>query len=177
MTGDRSGLSGRADELRRAFDCSFIEAPRQRVESLVDLLAIRIAGDPYAFHLVDIAGLFVDRVVTPLPTLAPELLGLAGFRATLVPVYDLRALLGYAGGSVPRWMVSTAGDATVGLAFDRFDAHLRVPPEALVGDEAHARSHVRQVARTSEGVRPVVHLPSVLEAISARAQSLRLKER
>jgi len=33
----------------------------------------------------------------------PELLGIMGFRGAMVPVYDLRALCGYAAGAAPRW--------------------------------------------------------------------------
>ncbi len=70
---------------------SFAEAPRGDVETTCDLLTIRVGGDAYALRLAEVGGLFVDRVVTPLPTLVPELVGIAGFRAALVPVYDLRA--------------------------------------------------------------------------------------
>jgi chemotaxis signal transduction protein len=171
MRGDDKELGGRADELRRAFDRSFADAPRVDPERLVDFLAVRVAGDPYAFRLSEVAGLFVDRVVTPLPTPVPELVGLAGFRAALVPVYDLRALLGYSRGDAPRWMVSTVGNHAVGLVFDLFERHLRVSQGALASDESQARRHVRQVVRATDGVRPVIHLPSVLEAIKVRAQS------
>jgi purine-binding chemotaxis protein CheW len=171
-------LGARADELRHAFDRSFAEAPRRDTGSLIDLLAVRVAGDAYALRLAEVAGLFVDRVVTPLPTTVPELVGIAGFRAALVPVYDLRALLGYPGGAPPRWMVSTVGDKAVGLLFDLFEHHLRVSEGAVASDDAHAHRHVREIVRTTDGVRPVIHLSSVLDAIKARAQSrARPKER
>jgi chemotaxis signal transduction protein len=178
MRADERGPGTRADELRVAFDRSFANAPRLDTETSVDLLAIRIAGDAYALSLVEVAGLFVDRAVTPLPTNVPELLGIAGFRAALVSVYDLAALLGYSGGDPPRWMVSTVGDRAVGLVFDLFERHVRVAPSALASDDSNARRHVRQIVRTADGVRPVIHLPSVLEEITARAQSVvRPKER
>ncbi len=178
MKEDRTALVDRALELRRAFDRSFAEAPRVDTEARCDLLAIRVGGDAYALRLLEVAGLFVDRAVTPLPTQVPELLGIAGFRATLVPVYDLRALLGYAGGEAPRWMVSMVGEATVCLAFDQFEAHVRVSQAALASDDSNAHRHVREIARTTDGVRPVIHLPSILAAIRVRAQSVaRPKER
>jgi purine-binding chemotaxis protein CheW len=160
----------RAEELRRDFDRSFAAAPRGDAEVLVDLLAIRVAGDPYALRLSEVAGLFADRVVTPLPSPVSELRGLAGFRASLVPVYDLRPLLGYPGAETLRWMVTTAGGTLLALAFDGFDAHVRVPRAALAVADTETRGPVREVARTPDGARPVVHLPSVLEAIRARAR-------
>jgi chemotaxis signal transduction protein len=179
MSRPELGLLGRAEELRRAFDRSFADAPRVDTDATyVDLLAIRVGGDGYALRLAEVAGLFVDRVVSPLPTSVPELRGLAGFRASLVPVYDLAALLGYPTADAPRWLVSMAGVVTVALAFDRFDAHVRVAHGALAVADAGARGHVREVARTSDGVRAVLHLPSVLEAINARAPDVaRPKER
>jgi chemotaxis signal transduction protein len=167
------------EQLRRAFDRSFAEAPLRESEAWESLLTIRIGGDPYALRLLEVAGLFAGRVVTPLPTPVPALLGIAGFRARLVPVYDLRSLLGRARSeSAPRWMVSAAGDDDVCLAFEQFEAHVRVPLAALARDEAGARRHVTHVARTPDGVRAVVHIPSLLEAIKAgRAAPYGSKER
>ena len=178
MRPDDTGLGTRADDLRSAFDRSFADAPRLATDIPVDLLAIRVAGDAYAIRLVEVAGLFVDRAVTPLPTNAPDLLGIAGFRAALVPVYDFGGLLGYPGRDTARWMVLTVGDRPVGLVFDVFERHFRVSQSALASDDSRAHRHVRQVVRTADGVRPVIDIPSVLEAIKARAQSVtRTKER
>ncbi len=156
------------DELRRAFDRTFAEPLRERVEAFEDLLAIRVAGDPYVLRLAEVSGLFADRLVTPLPTPVAPLLGVAGVRGALVPIYDLGALLGYGVGGPRRWTVSLA-QAPVGVAFETFEAHLRIPLDAIASDEAGARVHVRQVARTREGVRPVLNLPSVLDEIKRLA--------
>jgi chemotaxis signal transduction protein len=169
MRGNGVGFVERAQALREAFDRSFSDVRRVETEATVDLLMIRVGADAYALRLVEVAGLFVDRAVTPLPTLVPELLGIAGFRATLVPVYDLRLLLGYSTGEAPRWMASTAGQPTVGLAFDRFEQHVRVPRAALAPDDSLARRHIGQVARTVDGARPVVDISSVLGAVKVRA--------
>jgi chemotaxis signal transduction protein len=166
----------RAGTLRREFDEAFARVAGRQGAPVEDLLAIRVSGDPYALRLAECAGLFVDRNVTPLPTAVPELLGLAGFRATLVPVYDLRALLGYPRGEAPRWMVSATGSAVVALAFDAFEAHLRVERAALVADDAPAQRHAPRLARLPGGARPLLSVPSLLEAIEARARSDRSKE-
>jgi chemotaxis signal transduction protein len=175
LTGD-SRVFVRAEVLRREFDEGFARAVGADDQPLEDLLAIRVSGDPYALRLAECAGLFVDRKVTPLPTTVPWLLGLAGFRATLVPVYDLRALLGYPRGETPRWMVSTAREAVAALAFDAFEAHVRVERAALVADDAPAQRHTPRLARLPGGARPLLSVPSLLEAIEARARSDRSKE-
>jgi chemotaxis signal transduction protein len=171
---DRS-IVNRATLLRRAFDRSFAEAPVHETEGSLDLLSIRVAGDRYALRLAEVAGVFVDRVVIPLPTSVPGLHGLAGSRTALIAVYDLAALLGYAAGKTPRWMVTIAGDVPVGLGFEQFDAHVRVPRSGFAAD-ADVHRHVSHVARTEAGVLPVIRLSSVFDEINVRA-SARLKER
>jgi purine-binding chemotaxis protein CheW len=174
---DEGLLAGRARALRSAFDRSFAEVARTQGEAFEELLTIRVAGDPYALRLAECAGLFVDRKITPLPTTAPGLLGLAGFRAALVPVYDLRALLGYPKCDAPRWMVSVERGSVVGLAFEGFAAHERVERDALVAHGAPAQRHVDRVARLPGGARPVLHLGSVLDVVEAWAKGDRQGER
>jgi chemotaxis signal transduction protein len=179
-----SDLAIRADDLRRAFDGQFAVARAPERAALEDLLAIRIGEDRYAIRLAGITGLFADRPVTPLPTLVTELLGIAGFRGTPTPVYDLRLLLGYStvstvGTGVPRWLVLVPVPipgpvpVAVGLAFDHFDRHLQLPSTALVaGDQTEAdRRHIRGIAQTPDGILPIIHIPSLLDAITRRSGS------
>lgn len=159
-----------AAELRRAFDHAFAEAPSLATAPFEDFLAIRVGSDPYAVRLAEVSGVFVDRTVTRLPSPVPEFLGITGFRGTIVPVYDLRALLGYEAGK-PRWLLLTAA-ATLALAFDAFDGYLRLSrgdSEIEVQSE-HSRQHVRGIVRVAEVLRPVVHLAAVVEAIERREQ-------
>ena len=164
--------SSSAAQLRRDFDRAFAEPPRARRAASVDLLAIRLRGDPYALRLAGIAGLFADKPLTRLPGSAREFLGLAGFRGSVVPVYDLRALLGDARGDAPRWLVVSSGSA-VALAFDGFDGYLKLPPERIArpAPGEPARAHVHELARSADGaLRPLVDLGSVLAALRQRVR-------
>jgi purine-binding chemotaxis protein CheW len=156
-------------ELKRIFDQTFAEAPRSDPSPEDDLLAISVGSDPYAIRLSEVAGLLSDRKVTWLPGSVPELIGLMGLRGALVPVYDLRALLGYGRGTVPRWFL-IAGATQVALAFDRFDGHLRVSRAAVSTGSFHNAPTqlpcVHEVVRTHEFVRPIIHMPAVLDAIA-----------
>lgn len=157
-----------ADELARAFDADFARAPEVRAADSEDLLAIRVAGEPCALIRGELTGLFADRPVTPLPGAAPGLLGISGFRGALVPVYDLRSVIGGAvGGAPPRWLV-TAAAAPVALAFDGFDAFLRVPRTAIAGHAAG--DHARRAVRCDGELRPILDLASIVDAIRARAR-------
>jgi chemotaxis signal transduction protein len=172
----------RALLLRREFDASFSEPTRTRRTASIDLLAIRVGADAYALRLSAVAGLFVDRKVTRLPGASPDCLGIAGFRGAVVPVYDLRVLMGHEGGGVPpRWLVVVAA-AAVALAFDATDCTLRLPAEAVAGaapGEAVA-PHVREVVRSAASgadLRPLIDLDSVVESIRRRARQASIPSR
>lgn len=164
-------LTHRAGELRRAFDRAFAEPPAMG-EALpeVDLLACRIGSEPYAIRLAEVAGLHVDRRVTRLPGGPAAQLGVAGFRGAVLPVYDLASLLGHAAAAGPRWLVIAAG-APVAFAFTTFDFHLRVEPASIVAQDMSGTGpgssgrHVREFVRDRGTIRPIVHLPSIVEAI------------
>jgi len=167
MIGVDSPTATRAESLRRSFDRSFAAAEQVETARLEDLLTIRVGDHPYAIRLVEIAGLFTARRITPLPSPVPELLGLAGFRGVAIPVYDLRALLGHGRDGAPRWLVLMAGETRLGLAFDRLDGHLRLPDQAIAKDDRAngGRDVAHRVAGTGDAARPILHLPSLLDAI------------
>lgn len=168
MTRDVVSANGLAAELRAAFDAAFSQSPRTQVTPMEDFLAVRAGRTGYALPLSDVAGLFADKVITPVPGPVPAMLGIANFRGAIVPVYDLRALLVNTAGDRPRWLVLTATEPTVGLAFDHFDGHLRVPFDAVTAEDgAEAAPQADQrVVRTGDGVRAIVRAAAVLEAIT-----------
>jgi hypothetical protein len=90
----------------------------------------------------------------------------------IVPVYDLRRLLGHAAAKPPRWLVVTGGAPAVALAFDMFDGHLRLSHATQPGDAGHdtARRHVRELLNTADGVCPLVSLAWLRESIQAMVQ-------
>ena len=171
MNENQAGVLEGITELRLAFDQSFAQIPAAQATELDDLLEIRIALDPFAVRLDQVTGVFADKPVTPLPGSFPELLGIAGFRGAIVPVYDLRALLGYPRGELQRWLILTAGETRIALAFDLFEGHARAARSAIAEENpGETRQHVRGLVRTAGQVRPIVHLPSILEAIRNRAR-------
>ncbi len=156
-----------AGELRRAFDLSFASPPPapQEVE---DLLALRVAGDPYAVRLRDVAGLVAGRKVVSVPAVTRDLLGVAGIRGGVVAVFGLASILGYAPSSgAPRWLLLCGAEAPIALAFSEFEGHLRLPKSALHADLTHRapRHFAAEVASTGSGARPVLDLPLVLARI------------
>jgi chemotaxis signal transduction protein len=176
MIDAQTHVSGRAAELRRAFDRSFVEARHFKTATTQDFLSIVVGGDPYALRLGDVAGLHSDKKITALPSRVAELRGIAGFRGSMLPVYDLAALLRYPEASSPRWLVIAAG-APVALAIDHFDGHFRVPSDSIASHEGErSREHLHQILRTEDFVRPIINVPSLVAAIRERAQANGLQQ-
>jgi purine-binding chemotaxis protein CheW len=165
-------MTGRAQALREAFDRSFAEPLAPAVAQTEAFLAVRIAGNAYVLRIGEIAGLFADRVVAPVPSEVPHLLGVSGLRGAIVPVYDLAALLGYPAGAATRWLVLARSREPVALAFEAFEAQLALLPRDVVS-AADDRQHVRGAVRAAGGLRPIAHLPSVLDEIHKRVKAAR----
>jgi chemotaxis signal transduction protein len=168
----------RLAELRQAFDASFALPPSPPREDMVDLLAVTVAADQVAVPLAAISGLVADRAVTRLPGSPPDLLGVAGLRGHLVPVYDLARVSGCgqpgaetAGPAARRWLILAGGSPAFAVAVDRVDGHLRVPRDAIAAPSDEAGGSAGSVVRTVDGPRPVIDMPSVRATVSAHAQA------
>lgn len=168
-------IGHRAEQMRRDFDRRFAELPCIRETAHVDLLGIRLCGDPYALRLADVVGLFADKRLTRWPCHESAFLGIAGFRGRLLPAYDLGALLGYPPASTGlRWLVLAAA-SPVALGFDGLDGCLRLPGASIARPPPTevARPHVHELVRLptdnapqgSPVLRPLVDLASALAAV------------
>ena len=163
-----------AAQLREAFDRTFALPPSGASPEVEDLLTIRVAGDPYAIRLLDIAEIVTERRVVSVPAVTPDFLGLAGIRGGIVPVFGLSSILGYGSDSrAPRWMMICGSEQPIALAFSDFEGYLRLPASALHADEnfGTAREHVKyvnQVASTPDGVRAVISIPLIMASIRNR---------
>jgi len=160
-----TGLAGRADQLRSDFDHSFAVARRPDGTARHDLIAIRVGVEPFAVRLAEVSGLFADRKITCVPGSHSALLGIAGFRGAVVPIYSLNVLLNKSGTQAPRWLVIAAA-ASVALAFDAFEGHLRAAADAILKQQdSQSSSYAPEFIRTGDLVRPVLNLRSVIEAL------------
>jgi chemotaxis signal transduction protein len=176
MSDAALSLAERAAALRREFDQSFALPIRTEAATTEDFLAVRIGVEACALRLGEVAGLFADKKITPVPGGGPAQLGIAGFRGTILPVYSLQALLGRASAEPPRWLVVVAG-TPVALGFEAFQGHLRVEREAVLAQQsAERRFHARHYIRAQSLVRPVIDLASVLDALDIRRPQATLKE-
>jgi chemotaxis signal transduction protein len=173
MTASTS-LEHKLSALRQDFDQSFARAAGGARRSQLDFLAICVAGDPYAMRLSEIQSLHADRKLVAAPSPLPELLGVSGFRSTLTPVYDLAQLLGYGAGLSARWLVVVQSASPIAFAFGDFDSHLRVSLERVSALETEngSSSAVRGAVQNAGITLPLLHLPSLVEAIARRIKAL-----
>jgi len=155
----------RASELRDAFDRGFAAAVLPPDASRSDMLCVQIGGQPCAVRIGDIASLHAELRIVPLPSRAPELLGVAAIRAIVLPVYDLAGVLGMPGSAAARW-IAVHRDGQAGFAFERYDGHARTAEDSL--KPAGKRSHVAGQLVIGGQPRLVIDLGSVLAALEAR---------
>jgi len=158
-----------AAELRVAFDRSFAESQVPELARRLDLLAIRVGEHGYALRLSELLAVHAERHVVRVPGPAPELMGLVGLRGLVVPVYDLRLLLGYPAGATPRWLALARAASPFAVAFEALEAHLRVPERDVVAADASAAAphrFARGSVSTAAGPRPLIHLPSLIEGVT-----------
>lgn len=162
----------RAGALREAFDAAFGARPSTAHRDEVALLRLRAGGEELALRVLETAGLVPLGRLTAVPARRPELLGLTGLRGGLLPVFDLARLLGLpAQAAAPRWL-ALAGprpEELLGLAFDEFLGHERVPGGELHAAPAAPRRHLREVLQLRGRPIPVLAVPSLLHAIRGNA--------
>jgi purine-binding chemotaxis protein CheW len=177
-TASSLGIRDRAAELREDFDRAFAAPLRAEATVTVDLLAIRVGEQTCALRLSEIAGLHAGKKVTRIPGAHSLLRGIAGFRGTVLPVYDLKALLGAACAEAPRWLVVAAA-MPVALAFETFIGHLRALPGEIAprSEDSGKLRHTRDYVRTASFIGPILHLPSLLDALrGSRDEAVPSKE-
>jgi len=167
-----SPITAKAAELRSVFDqaraAPLSSGAQEKTE---DLLAIRISRDAYAIRVSEISGLATGRKIVAFPSPIPELLGVAGIRGALVPVYSLAMLLGYKAETERiRWLALCGTEDPIALVFSDFEGYVRVSLTQLYAAEQKdvARTHVQHVVRATDMVRAVVSIPLIRKTIQRR---------
>jgi chemotaxis signal transduction protein len=162
-------VQNRLEALRHTFDAGYAVPQREREAEPEDLLAIDIAGHPYALRIRELLGLHVERKITALPAAPPELLGLAAVRGELVAVYDLASLLGYPRAGDSRFLVVGKG-RSVAFAFGTLSGHVRVAKTLIATSELARETWLTEVVREPGQTRPIIDLSGISTAIEQRTQ-------
>lgn len=157
--------------MRREFDASFASPQAVRTADEERLVILRAGAIEVACRIAQIMRFEADRKIVPLSGGAPGLLGLAGIRGKLVPVYGLATLLGQSLAESPRWLALCGAEAPVALAFDRLERFVAAPASDVcpAGDASDGSGHVTEVLRRGATTCSILDLASVLSSIRARA--------
>jgi purine-binding chemotaxis protein CheW len=162
-------LEDRAALLRQEFDRSFAAPPETEQGHVENLLAVTIGGHPYAFRLAEVGGLLADRRIVPLPASVPSSLGIIGYRSLVIPVFDIATMLGYPPAAEPRWIALAGTSALpVGLAFEHFEAQVRLVLDSGLSVEREAGQHhtaVTGAIRQGTVVRSILNIAALLAAL------------
>jgi purine-binding chemotaxis protein CheW len=171
MIPENEPQSEQVRRLKSEFDRSFQTAALPSESGLDDFLGLRVGGMPYAVRLKQISRIMAGKRIVPIHGSAVGLHGITGFRGTIVPVFDLRGVLGYPGGGLLRWIMLTGSPEIIALAFDSFDGYLRVARETIAESEAAEAHFIREVVRTENTCRPIIDVSTVAAAVTAQARS------
>ncbi|MBA3707256.1 MAG: chemotaxis protein CheW [Planctomycetes bacterium] len=167
--------SGSLGELKGDFQRSFIDPIACDNGDKREFLIIGVGGRIHALPLSSVSGLYKDRLSAPAPSRIASFLGMLGIGGGIVPVYDLRTLIGIRDGGEPRWLFTVRGPDALGLAFDRFIGCVSVSRRMVIPDAVDATpgvssDHFEMV--TLDGVAyQILDLAPVLAAINTQIAS------
>jgi chemotaxis signal transduction protein len=159
----------RAGEMRQAFDHAFALRASVAAADVEDLLAIRVAGEAYAVRVRDIIEIATKCKVVPVPAAAHDLLGLAGIRGAIVPVFGLASILGHAQEPV-RWIISCSSHDPIALGFSELEGHLRVARSSIYANTTPPRPYLTELARDDGEVRAMIAIPQLVATLRTRSK-------
>jgi chemotaxis signal transduction protein len=170
---NESDLDQRVSELRASFARGFAVPYEPSQPDLEDLLAIRVAGEPYALRVRDIIEVVARKQIVPAPTAFPAFIGLVGIRGGVVPVYSLGALLGHThDASQARWLALHDRAERCALAFDELESYDRVRrSDVHPVPEGEGRTGFASVVELRGAMRAVIDLTLVVSNFEARARA------
>jgi CheW-like domain len=146
--------------LRQHFDHAFALPLDAQAAPQVKILAIGVRGQPFSVSLLQLRAVHRCPKITAIPSAVPELIGVAGIRGVLIPVYDLGALIG---------LPPLAQDHSVGLAFDEFQGHSFMTSETYEQATPDATGLLR-IPEFEAGARPIINISAVVDLIVRRAE-------
>jgi purine-binding chemotaxis protein CheW len=131
------------------------------------LLVFVLDGAPYALPVERVREIVRKRPITPVPRIAPEVLGVISLRGRVIQVIDLRRRLGLApAAAAPRSRIVVAHDGegrVAGFVVDRVLEVVAAPEEALLDAPSGATGAVEGLCRIGGRFVSVVDLDRAMD--------------
>jgi chemotaxis signal transduction protein len=173
---DNQTTESRALELRRAFDLTFRELPRQGNGDCENLLLTRVANEHYAVCTREIAGLIRCPTIVPIPSRNPALVGIAGICGEPIAVFSLAALMGHREPDVkPKLLLLCGAGERVGFSFAEVEGHVQMPRSRLIPVTDAGGRPAGELADLGTRTRPVIKLAGLLEMIRTHKGALAVR--
>jgi purine-binding chemotaxis protein CheW len=149
-------------------------APYAHADVPIRVCLITLGNELYAIDLRSVREVFEVDAVTPVPGMPSTLTGVANLRGTVVPLVDLRLMLGLpTTGAPPQFaVVIRHGTNQIGLLIDRVPEIRTVQKEQLLpagqGEPSESRRFVSRVLRLEDRLGGVLEVPVVFEQVEGK---------
>ena len=153
--GSLGRMDARAAALRAEFDQAFAQPENLEPERLESVLALRFDTAPYAVQLAEVAELGRAPEILTVPSSVPAFLGLIALRGTLLPAYDLGAMLAHSRAVSRAWMLLVYTPHGVAFIFDEFEGHRHIA----------AAERATDAVRDAETWRPLIRLSTLTKKL------------
>jgi purine-binding chemotaxis protein CheW len=131
---------------------------------------VSISGGLYAIDLRNVREVFAVEAVTPVPGMGTVLAGVTNLRGVIIPLVDLRGILGLSGtGASAFAVVVRHGDYQVGVLVDQSPEIMTVQSDQFMpapqngSDSAHP--FVSAVLRVEDRLGGVLEVPTLLARV------------
>ncbi len=141
---------------------------RRRAEATTRVCLLTLGGDVYAVDLRNVREVFEVDAITPVPGMPPALVGVTNLRGAVVPVMDLRLVLGVStAGPAPQYAVIIKhGNHQVGVLVERVPEIRTVQTEQFLPTPSNAaggaKPFLTAVLRLDDRMGGVVEVPTLL---------------
>lgn len=148
-----------------------------RRSDMAQFVEFQVGDQCYAFAIGQIREIIVPKDITPTPMVAPHVDGVSNLRGAIIPIINLRVLLGLprrSGDDETRTIVVHVGDKLMGCTVDRVKQVLRVEKNAIrpAPDTVTAggRDYIRGFIKQDERLVIVVDVDWLLQVDRLHAQ-------
>lgn len=164
------GMTGRTDGAMTVAE-AFPEAGQR--SDAVRVCLISVAGELFAVDLSHVREVFKVETVTPVPGMPPVLMGVTNLRGAVIPVIDLRVMMGQATGQdpMPFVVIIRHGIQQVGVLVDDVPQLASVSGDQILaspsGMAGGKRPFVSSVLRVADRMGSVVEVPTLLAYVES----------